>query len=86
MSKLEISRSRCKLTFSYTPEILAALDGPPVASDNVLGGADNRERHGLCETANVLDGGVIIIGVNGGSVNADALSMDNFTDALLEDE
>jgi len=86
VSKLEGPRSRCKSTFSYAPEVLATLDGPSVASGHVLGGADNRERHGLRETANMLDGSIIIIGVNGRSVNADALGMDNFTNALLEDK
>lgn len=86
MSKLEGSRSRYKPTFGYTPEVLATLDGPSVASNHVLGGADNRERHGLREASNVLDGGVIIIGVNRRSVDADTLSVDDFTNALLEDE
>jgi len=86
VSKLEGPRPRYKLTFSYTPEVIATLDGPSVASDYVLSGADDRERHGLRETANVLDGGVIIIGVNRRSVDADTLSVDNFTNALLEDE
>jgi len=86
VSRLEGSRSRYKPTFSYTPEVLAALDGPSITSDHVFGGADDREGHGLRETANVLDGGLIIVGVNGRSVDADALSVDNFTNALLEDE
>jgi len=86
VSKLKVSRPGYKPTFGYTPEVLAAFDSPSVAGDDVFGGADNRERHGLRETANVLDGGLIIIRVHGGSVNADTLSVDNLTDALLEDE
>lgn len=86
MSKLKRSSSGYKLTFCYTPEVLAALDSPSVAGGHVFGRADDRERHGLCETANVLDGGVIIIGVDGRSIDADALRVDNLANALLEDE
>jgi len=86
VSRLEGLRSAYKLTFSYTPEVLATLDGPSVTGDDVFGRPDNRERHGLRETANVLDGGIIIIRVNGRSVDADALSVDDFTNALLEDK
>ena len=73
------------LNLGNTPKVLTALDNAPIRGLNILSGADNGERHGIGEHAGMLCSS-LVVGLNRGLVNADALCGDNLPDALLEDK
>ena len=64
------------LDLGHAPQVLAALDRPPVRGRHVLGGADDRERHCLGQDARVLRAD-LVVGLHGRLVDADALGLDD---------
>ena len=70
---------RC--TFGDTPDVLAAFDDTAVGGTDVLGRADDGEGDGIEEHVGVL--GVFLI-VKRGSVDTDALRINNFPDLQVD--
>lgn len=75
----EVDRNWGWATFCDTPEIFAALHYAAIGSLDVLGGANNRERHSLGEDASMFGTG-LIIRFDGRLVNADVLRRNDVHD------
>ena len=74
----EEANRREERTFGDTPEVLASLDDAAVGRLDVLGTADDRERHRISEDACVL-GGSLVLRISRGLVDTDTLHFDNLT-------
>jgi len=70
------------LDLGNTPRVLSALNDAAVAGLDVLLGTDNGERHGGHEASGVLGSSIVIL-LDGGLVNLDALGLDNGTDLKI---
>jgi hypothetical protein len=79
-----MTRSELRQTFSNTPKVFTTLDGLSLLVDNVVGGANDGEGHGISEGTYVLNAGLIVLWVDRWNVDPDALSCNNLADALLE--
>ena len=64
---------------SNTPSVLTSLHDAPVVGLDILLGTDDREGHSSHQATGV-GGGMLIILLNGRSVDLNALSFDNSTD------
>jgi hypothetical protein len=64
------------LDFSYTPGVLATLDGPAVAGLDILLGSDDGEGHGSDKTAGMDKAGFIVL-LKWGLVDLDALGLND---------
>ena len=65
-----------RLAFGDTPDVFTPLDDAAIRGLDVLGGPDDGEGHRIDQHAGVV--GVLVISLDGGRVDADALRGDNF--------
>lgn len=72
------------LNLCHTPKVVTSLDGPAIASLHVLRRANDGEGHSAHERLCMLCAG-LVVDLDGRRVDADALRVDDFADALLED-
>ena len=70
-------------TLSNTPKVLATLHDTPVLRRHVLSGADDGVGDRVRQDTGMLGGG-LVIRVNGGLVDADALRLDDVPDLQTE--
>lgn len=73
------------LNFSYTPEVFATLDKATIRGLDIFSRTNDREGDSVSEHARMLSRS-LVIGFNGGLVNANSLGGDDFPDALFEEE
>jgi len=63
-------------TLCNSPKVLPSLDDTTVGGSDIFGGPNDGEWHGVKEHSSIFSSG-LVIGIDGGLVNADALSGDH---------
>ena len=66
-------------TFCHTPEVFTAFDDTPIRCLDILSRPDDGKGNRVRENACVVGTGLIIV-INWGLIDADALRGDDFTD------